>query len=239
MRSLALVLIGCLSGCATSAPAWTTREGREAIFARHRNEEWTHVATCSGTDWLTLGHVENVLLSEGIPSASEGSVLYGLQVPRSDAERARAVLVEHQRPGVYTCWPTEAQGEPTASVFLGWVKPAAGLVTEYGAPVADVLRQRSLDARVAAALREDHVVDLLAALPVLDRVELWERPYLGDDGKWRRGAYLELRLVNAPGGAPGDFRLDYEVWDGESRSPHGGSAMFQGGSGSGPALVER
>jgi hypothetical protein len=236
MRWFAGVVAAGLAGCASTGADWTTPDGRAAIHAAHRDEPWTHVAACSGIDWMTLGHVTNVLLVEGIPSYAGGSVLYGIEVPQSLAARAHAVLVERQRPDVYACSPTDSGGGPTGSLFVSWGRPEAGAVTRYGIPVADALAQPSLDPRVADALREEHVADLLPRLPVLDLVELWERPYLGDDGAWRRGAHLRVRLVNAAGSPQGFYELTYTVWDGEARSPRGGPAMFQGGSGAGPAV---
>lgn len=237
MRPLALVVAAGLAGCASSAPDWTTEEGRAAIHAAHRDEPLAHVAACSGVDWMTLGHVTNVLLAEGIPSYAGGSVLYGIDVPQSLAARARAVLLERQRADVYGCGPADGGTGPAPSLFVAWARPDAGAVTRYGMPVAEALTLPSLDPRVADALREKHVTDLLPRLPVLDLVELWERPYLADDGRWRRGAHLRVRLVNAAGGAQGFFELTYSVWQGEARSPLGGPAMFQGGSGAGPAVA--
>jgi hypothetical protein len=237
MRRFATIVALALAGCASSAPDWTTEEGRAAIHAAHRDEPLAHVAACSGIDWMTLGHVTNVLLAEGIPSYAGGSVLYGIDVPQSLVARARAVLLERQRTDVYSCGPAGGETEPAQSLFIAWGRPDSGALTRYGVPVAEALALPSLDPRAADALRERHVIDLLPRLPVLDRVELWERPYLGGDGRWRRGAHLRLRLVSAAGGPQGFYELTYTVWDGEARSPLGGPAMFQGGRGAGPAVA--
>jgi hypothetical protein len=233
--TVAVALAAALAACA-SDPAWNTPDGRAEIYAQWRYEPWVPVATCSGTDWMTIGHVTNVLLAAGIPSAAEGSVLYGISVPRSLVGRARGVLVEQQRPGVYACSTTDAQGV-SAPALVRWDPGAAPATkTTYGVRVAEALARPSLDPRVAAALRDRHVADLDARLPVLESVELRERPYLADDGTLKRGADLHVRLANAHGSPEGHFDLHFICWDGEPRSPFGTSAMFQGSRGLGPAL---
>jgi hypothetical protein len=55
-------------------------------------QDWKWIASISGTDRISEIHITNLLLSYGIKSVIEGSVLYGISVTPTNAEQASRVL---------------------------------------------------------------------------------------------------------------------------------------------------
>lgn len=239
VRSVApLMLLGALlvAACATPTRPWTTPEGATALFDRYRGERWTGISLLSGMDFLTHEHLYNVLLSEGIPTSSVGSALSVLSAPRSLARRALEVLQAHEREDIYSCLMQPPFVEGGADILcIQWCRPGKGVVTEYGAPISEVLAGEPPGSLLAAALREKDIQEDLLRFPFLARVERWDRPFLAGDGSWRTGAYLEVHISSAPG-APEDrggvLCPDLTVWF-PSETPGEAGVVCQGGGGGG------
>ena len=72
------------------AGAWVVR--RVVELGVGRETQWSSVAAIASIDRITQIHVRNLLASKGIDSIMEGSIVWGVSVPKPDADAAAKLL---------------------------------------------------------------------------------------------------------------------------------------------------
>ena len=67
------------------------------VAAFYKDKEWKVVADIFGCDRITNIHVGNLLAAKGIECEIQGSILYGVSVPKDEAELATRLLRQERR----------------------------------------------------------------------------------------------------------------------------------------------
>ena len=160
-----------------------------------------------GVDLVAGEHMTNLLLQHGIPSYYEGSVIYGLSVPKSLARRAREVLRSKDERRTFD-----------------WDRPEAWREVAFHTPHRAAVERTRASTPVGAALRELRTDDV-RRFPDVAVVRLAERSYLGKRGAWKTAYEIEVVLHAGPKGRDGEMHLMFQWWE--------ESIVFQGGHGSG------
>ncbi|MHC4550868.1 MAG: hypothetical protein ACYTEZ_19095 [Planctomycetota bacterium] len=170
------------------------------------DEEFVVVAEVFGSDTIAQTHVLNLLAREGIESYVEGSVYYGVFVPKKDKRRATEIL-------------RREAGRNEHHIEFGIANPPVPLTEPepqwrelaVRGPHKDVIQRKDLPVEVRALLRDARVVQSLDRWPYVFKIRVLPRRYLDGDGKTRTGYDVELEMSADPEAKLGLKRINYQV----------------------------
>jgi len=179
--------------------------------------KFVHAVMCS-MDELTTTHVTALLKAQGIPCVIWGSIVYTVDVPAQDVDRARRIL-----------W-NEAIRRPL-SIGFDVALDNSELAEETSESLTLNLRHEALlkeatysvDTDLGAVLRHEEIVKASKLFPVVVSVTSTAKEYLDLDQRYKMGHDFEIVL-----GEKADeesHRLFYQARDG------GKGVLYSGGFG--------
>ncbi len=175
------------------------------VAAYHKGIEWKVVADVMGYDRITHIHVGNLLASKDIECNIEGSMLYGISVPKQKAETAIQLLREDTKKRGY--WITFGRTEKQEYAKITPKKLACLPVSQLKA-----LPDFAADQPLGRWLRSADFSARLRAYPFVESLEIYEREYLVTRDKTEIGYYVEVELRPKSGDDSKGFRGRYLVW---------------------------
>jgi len=168
-------------------------------------QDWKWIASISGNDKISEIHVTNLLLSHGIKSVVEGSVLYGISVPPANAEQASQLLRTDARKLGYGVWFGSNEV----------VKATEAKQVIAQSPVSSVLKKSEYGSGTALGrfLRSKDISQLTTKYPYVVILSVRERQYLATPKTYSTGYDVEIELKKSPGEQAFGYRGWYQVYD--------------------------
>jgi hypothetical protein len=185
-------------------------------------EQWKGIAGISGTDRISVIHITNLLLSHGIKSAIEGSVIYGVSVPPAQAELASQLLRTNAAKLGYYIW----FGSNDV------VRAAGGKQLISRSAVSSALKKPALASGTALGefLRSKDISQLTAKYPYVVALSAHERQYLPTPKTYATGYDVQIELQKSLRDDADGYRGRYQVYDGGRRVEFLGSNEWRAGS---------
>ena len=216
MKFLLILTLG-LAGCARTSPR---SQGDPSNDEREQEWPFVPVAAISGIDVIAEVHVTNLLKANGIESEIEGSVVYGVAVPKENANRAVDILMADVLERPY--WIRIGRGlykdMVTQPFQVRWVERQ--IDDWYGNVLAS---GECADAtELEAVLRHEEVRRAAQNYGYVLWIRTWERKYMNSEGILTVGYDVELELRRDQD--RGIWRHRFQVMDG------GAQVMTMGGS---------
>jgi len=189
-------------------------------------EEWRFAATVSGVDGITHTHVQSLLKSQGIVCEIEGSIAYGVSVPKKKYAQAVKILEQDLKKRHYniTLHVNGKDIEHTIpkKMWRKWTpkkthRELIGLQL-YG-PATDI----------GALLRSPGVRKEIVTFPYVVCIKSLERKYLNSNGREGIGHEFDIEFAVKLDGKIGGKRLYSQVWDeGKQILSCGGNEWWHG-----------
>ena len=175
------------------------------VAAYYKSIEWKVVADVMGYDRITQIHVGNLLALQDIECNIEGSVIYGLSVPKQKAETAIAILREDARKRGYwiSFGPKETRQE--------YAKIAPKRFTRLSVSQLLARPEFAEDKPLGRWVRSTDLSAKLGDFPFVESLEICEREYLATRDKTEIGYYIEVALRPKIGDDSKGFRGRYLV----------------------------
>ena len=155
------------------------------------------VATISAIDRITDIHIRNLLRSNGISSTSEGSVIYGIEVPPGQTNEAIRILKSDAQLRGYQI--RFGKNDVTKKV------EKKRILSE--------LRVEEVLARPTFASNTPLGIFLRSKYPVLTYLDVHERQDLSATNVFKTGYDIEIALSDAPARGSSGYRGWYQVYD--------------------------
>ena len=161
-----------------------------------------------GTDYITQLHVENLLASHGINSATEGSKIYGTIVEKSRLQEAIELLEESTADGLPTI-KLKRDGEGQLWVLADQSHVFA---EQFDLDIGDMVDSEDRHANLVFAIKRNSGSELTKGeLNFVKSLSGWERKYLNRDGMMKTGYEVVLTLENQPEDADVSCVEVYEI----------------------------
>lgn len=203
MKHFLIAILICVitTSCANS---------KETISTNEPIDDWSFVAAVGGGDRITHTHVQSLLKRHGIECLIEGSVVYGVSVPKKNYDRAVEVLKEDLKIHRYSI-TLHAEGNDIKYTIPEkmWRKSTPKKTHQeliglelYG-PTTDI----------GALLRSPEMRKEIVTFPHVVCIKSLERRYLNPGGKERIGHEFDIELAVKPGEKIGGKRLRFQVWN--------------------------
>ena len=177
------------------------------IMAPGESEAWKAIAGVDGLDRITHVHIRNLLQANGIESRTEGSILYDVLVPASEAERASHILrTDAQQRGYFAMF--ERGDRRSAPEFKQILRDS---------PIASVLQtaEYSAETTLGRFLRTKKLSEVISKYPFLVSLSVHERQYMATPETVDVGYDVEVKLQGQ--GALGErtpgYRGSYQVYE--------------------------
>src|SRR5207244_532247 len=178
----------------------------ESASAPALHEEWTSVAGVSGLDRITHIHIVNLLARKNIHAMLEGSIGYGVNVPKTKAVQAIMLL------------KADARRKEYFVTFSDGTKVTPDMTTAKDYPInqlyADTLKTRvpSLPTELMAVLRDPQVGKLAKKAPLVVRFHVRPRSYMLPKNKTATGYEGQIEMGNRVHTAGAEYQ--FQVWEG-------------------------
>jgi hypothetical protein len=175
------------------------------VAAYYKSIEWKVVADVMGYDRITHIHVGNLLASKDIECNIEGSMIYGISVPKQKAETAIRILREDAgKRGYWINFGTKEK--------LQYAKITPKKITCL--PVSQLMARPDFaaDQPLGRWLRGTDLSEKLRDYLFVESLEIYEREYLATRDKTEIGYYIEVELRPKAGDDSKGFRGRYLVW---------------------------
>lgn len=203
MKHFLIAILICVitTSCANS---------KETISTNEPSDDWSFVATVGSVDRITHTHVQSLLKLHGIECLIEGSVVYGISVPKKNYDRATEVLKEDLKIHQYII-TLHAEGKDIEHTIPKkmWRKSTPKKTHQeliglelYG-PTTDI----------GALLRSPEVRKEIVTFPHLVCIKSLERKYLNSSGKAKTGHEFDIEFAVTLDEEIGGRRLYCQVWD--------------------------
>ncbi len=184
------------------------------VATYYKNIEWKVIADIWGTDRISEVHLYNLLASKEIECEIQGSILYGVSVPKQKAEEAIRVLREDVKKRAY--WlRLSVEDHPKVAERTPVVKQL---------PIAQVLTRLEFakDKPLGQLLRSPDLSAKLKTYPFVESLCVREREYLASRDKTDIGYEVEIELHQNANDPSKWFLGRYQVWaQGRRIAAHG------------------
>ncbi len=176
------------------------------ILPNFNERDWKVIADVVGCDRLTNIHVPNLLASKGIDCVLQGSIFYGVWVPKQHAATAIQVLREDAQKRDYAIWFDAKHKE---EVFKATTPKKISCL-----PVSQLSARPEFaeDKPLGRWLRNADLSAKLRDYPFVESLEIYEREYLATQDKPEIGYDIEIELRPRAGDKSSGFLGRYQVW---------------------------
>ena len=184
--------------------------------------EWKVIADVMGCDRITHTHVYNLLAAKESECRIEGSIIYGVSVPKQHAEAAIRLLREDVNKRGYFISFGEKDNPKGIKATPKKIKCL---------PVAQVLTRPEFaeDRPLGRWLRNPDLSAKLRDYPFVESLEIHEREYLATRDKTEIGYEIEIELRPKAGDDSKGFLVRYYVWTQGRRIERNGGTEWKRG----------
>ncbi len=148
--------------------------------------DWKPIAWILGNDRITVTHIENLLVAQGIQPAIHGSRAYAVEVPLTRAAEAAKILrSDAQRRDYHISFGSDelvGAPEPKRVIQNTWISSVLKR-PEYGS-----------DTALGRFLRSEQIIRLTTNYPYVALLSVHERQYLATPTTYSTGHDVELEL---------------------------------------------